>query len=73
MDGSLASPEVRAGWQSVGPGTRKKGVKYNVDPNLIIDVGLCTGCASVRPVRARKAPVRLNEKDSYLKKTKLNS
>ena len=73
MDGSLARPEIRTGFQSVGPGTRKKGVKFNVDPNLIIDAGLNTGGVGVRPVRARKAPVRLCETESYIKKTKLNS
>lgn len=47
VDGSLARPEICMGFQSVGPGTRKKGVKFNVDPNLIIDAGLNTGGVGV--------------------------
>ena len=73
MEGSLARPEIHTGFQFVGPGTRKKGVKFNVDPNLIIDAGLNTGGVGVRPVRARKTQVRLCETESYIKKTKLNS
>ena len=73
VEGSLARLDVRAGWQSVGPGTRRMGAKYNVDTTLIIDVGHRTGGVSSRPARVRKAPIRLQESDRYQLKTKLNS